>query len=439
MTNELFERTSIPRAVIFLGLPTMAGMALTVLYNMADMIFVGMAGDEQQLAVVTLLTPVSVVAMSIGAVFGIGGASCISRQLGTRRRRDAARTSAFCFYSSLLLSILGTAAGLAFLPLILRGLGAAGTIAPLAERYGRLILLGTVPASLCFTMNQLLRSRGAAKEAMNGMALGAVINLAADPLLIITLGMGAEGSAAASLLADLLSLFYYIHLMRRDDILSMSPRDFSLTRSSAGSVLAVGIPTCLTHFLLCFSGILFNRMAMSYGDHTVAAFGVASRVMMMPAMISMGLAKGAQPLIGYNYASGNLQRMRSAIRFSCIVGTAFCLVFSVFVYFRSGGLIQVFTDDPDVVWLGMVILNAMLFAMPVSALEAVLITTFQAMGKAGAIFFLSVGKQLLLYIPLMLLANHFMGLYGLILLDPVKEYLSTFLALLFYLVIMRRK
>lgn len=426
------------KAVIMLGLPAMAGMALTVLCNMADMVFIGMVGDEHQLATVTLLTPVSIAAMSIGAIFGIGGASCISRQLGTRRRTDATGTCSFCFYAALFLGILGTAAGQLFLPLLLKGLGAAGSVAPLAESYGRILVWGTVPAAAGFTLNQLIRSVGCARESMNGMALGAMVNLLLDPVFIIFLNLGAKGAAAASLTANLISLFYYINVVHRDNVLSVKLRDLRAGLCMTSSVLSVGIPTCLTHFLICFSGILFNRLAMDYGDHVVAAFGVASRVMMMPTMVSLGLAKGAQPLIGYNFGAGNIKRMQRAIWLSCALGTFLCILFSSFVYFHSGGLIQIFTNDPDVVWPGMVILNAILLSMPVSALEAVLLTTFQAMGKTSAILILSVGKQLFLYIPLMLLANRWLGLPGLIYLDPVKEYLSTFLALLFYLHIVKR-
>lgn len=436
--NELFERMPVPQAVLYLGLPTMAGMALTVLYGMADMIFVGMAGDAEQLAVIALLSPVTTVAMSVGAVFGIGGSSCLSRQLGAKQRREAARTGSFCFYSALFLGLLSTAAGLVLLPAVLQILGAGGSMAPLAVRCGRLLLIGTTPAVLSFTLNQLIRAAGNAGEAMNGMVLGALVNVAADPFFILFLDMGAEGSAAAALLTDLVSLIYYIRVIRRTETISLSLSDFRASRSTVKSIFAIGIPSAVTHFLVSISGVFFNRLCMRHGEHVVAAFSVARRVMMMPNMISLGLAKGAQPLIGYNYAAGNLRRMRRAVFFSCVFGTVICSFFSVFVFLRSGGLIQLFTNDPDVVWLGMVVLKAILFAMPIAAFDTVLLAAFQAMGEASTIFFLSVGKQALLYLPLMFLADRFLGLSGLILLEPLKEYLSAILSFLFYFFLMRR-
>ncbi len=430
--NELFETASIPGAVLALSVPTMMGMALTVVYGMADMIFVGMTGDASQITVTALLSPAAMVVMAMGGIFGIGGASCISRQLGLRQRKLAAQTCSFCFYATLLAGLFCTWLGLLLLPEILAVLGGTGEIFPLATAYGRIVFWGTTPAALSFAMNQMIRARGAAGKSMNGMLLGAALNLILDPILILGVGWGACGAAAASLIADCCCLAYYLSVLLRDEILSIRLADFSVNRCVMGGVLAVGLPACLANFTICISETLFNRLALAHGDHVVAAFSVASRVLMISNMVVMGMAKGAQPLIGYSFAAGNWKRMRGTVRFACGLGTAICLGFAGVVYFRSGGLIQIFTNDPDVVWLGTVILDAMVIAIPTAGMEAVLLSTFQAMGKSAALLLLSVGRQALICIPLMFLMDHRLGLSGLILYQPAKEYVTIVMAAVLY-------
>lgn len=432
MQKQLFESWPISKAVLSLSFPALAGMAFQVLYNMADLIFIGMTGDPRQITVITIFMPISVLFMGVGQLFGAGGASCISRRLGKGDRRGAAEVSSFCVWMTVITGSLCTVGGLIFLPALVRGVGVSGSLEGLAHSCGRIWAWGTMPSALSFAMNQMIRAKGEAGVSMKGMALGVGVNLILDPLFILGLGLGASGVALAALGADLSKVAYFLSFIRKDEILSLRVRDFLAGFPAASEIGAVGLPACLTTLILCGSNILMNRMLMDCGEEAVAAFGVASRILIVPGMAAEGLARGAQPLIGYNFASGNMRRMRGVIRFSCGVGTVVCTFFAFVIFWKSGGLVELFTNDPEVVWLSTMILDAMTAAIPIAAVEAVLFTVFQAVGQGQALLILSVGKQIFIVIPLLFLARHFFGLSGFILLEPLKEYITFFLAVCLY-------
>lgn len=432
MQRQLFESWPIPKAVLYLSFPALAGMAFQVLYNMADLIFIGMTGDPRQITVITIFMPISVLFTGVGQLFGAGGASCISRRLGKGDRRGAAAVSSFCVWMTVVMGSLSTVGGLILLPALIRGVGVSGFLEHLAFRCGEIWVWGLMPSALSFAMNQMIRAKGEAAVSMKGMALGVGVNLILDPLLILKLGLGASGAALAALGADLAKVAYFLFFIKKDEVLSLRGRDFLAGFPAVREIGAVGLPTFLTTFILCGSNILMNRMLMDCGAEAVAAFGVASRILIVSGMAAEGLARGAQPLIGYNFASGNMERMRSVIRFSCGAGTVVCTFFAIVVFWKSGGLVELFTNDPEVVWLSTLILDAMTAAIPIAAVEAVLFTVFQAVGQGQALLILSVGKQVFIVIPLLFLARHFFGLSGFILLEPLKEYITFLLAVWLY-------
>ena len=274
MDNAVFAHLPLPKAILRLAVPTMAGNLVTILYNLADTFFVGQTGDEFQVAAVTLTSPVFMALTALGILFGIGGGSFISRQLGERKPENACKASALCFWGSLGLGVLFLAAGLLLLPQLVTLLGASAETYAFTLDYLRIILLGSPAILLSNTLGQLIRAEGAAKHMMLGMMLGTVVNIALDPLFIFTLRMGVAGAALATVLSNLLSVAYYVrYFLRKSACLSVSPRLLSPDGYICKSILLIGVPAFINNILITVAQILLNNHAAAYGDDVVAALG----------------------------------------------------------------------------------------------------------------------------------------------------------------------
>ena len=316
--NELFASAPVPRAVAVMAVPTVLSMLVTVVYNMVDTFFVGQTGDANQVAAVSIATPVFLIIMALGNMFGIGGSSAISRFLGAGERGQVKHVSSFCFYGSLAIGVVMVAVLLAGMPLVLSVIGASEATAGFAREYLVWISIGAPFILTSNAFSNLVRSEGASRHAMLGMMTGTVVNIVLDPIMILGLGWGVAGAAIATVIGNLASLLYYLlYFWRGKTILSVAPRDFRM-RSVAGAVVAIGLPASVNNLLMSFATIILNNFLASYGDAPVAAMGIATKANMLVVFVQLGLAMGIQPLIGYSYGARNYDRLRSIMKFSMI-------------------------------------------------------------------------------------------------------------------------
>jgi putative MATE family efflux protein len=436
--TALFETAPIPRAVLSFGLPMMLGMLITMLYIIVDTFFVARTGDPNQVAAVTVCMPVFTICMGLGNIFGVGGASYISRLLGQKDYARVKKTSSFVFYSSLAFAILGTGIAFFFMPRILRLIGTSPFTEGFARRYLTWIAAGAPAIVLSFGMGQIVRSIGAAKEAMTGMILGTVIHIILDPLMILGLNMGVSGAAAATVISNFVPVAYYARLiLGRDSPLSISPRDFSLEGRMVLSVLVIGIPSTLSEVLMSAANLLLNNFAASYGDNFLAAMGIAYTVVMIPVMMAMGFSQGVQPLIGYTYAAKLHKRLKGALKFTLVTTTCFGTVIAAFIWLFGGGAIQLFLDNAEVVEYGRRIVRLVSWSMPFLGTLFILSTVFQSLGKAKQTMALSIARQGIVLIPLLILFNFLFGRDGIILAQPVSDIASMLISVALFLPIRR--
>ena len=438
MDNAVFAHLPLPKAILRLAVPTMAGNLVTILYNLADTFFVGQTGDEFQVAAVTLTSPVFMALTALGILFGIGGGSFISRQLGERKPENACKASALCFWGSLGLGVLFLAAGLLLLPQLVTLLGASAETYAFTLDYLRIILLGSPAILLSNTLGQLIRAEGAAKHMMLGMMLGTVVNIALDPLFIFTLRMGVAGAALATVLSNLLSVAYYVrYFLRKSACLSVSPRLLSPDGYICKSILLIGVPAFINNILITVAQILLNNHAAAYGDDVVAALGIVSRTTSLPVLLLIGLAQGVQPLIAYNYAAGNRKRLTGTMKLTALSGTALALLLAVLLYALAGPVVSAFLDKAEVVRLGVRFLRVNVCSVPFLASLFLLMNVFQGMGKALPSLILSICRKGVIFLPLLLLGDIYYGLNGIVWAQPAADILSTFIAARLFLLLYR--
>ena len=319
--DTVFRDAPIPKAVAQMAVPTMLSMLVVVLYNMVDTFFVGQTGDANQVAAVSVATPVFLILMALGNMFGIGGSSLISRLLGAGEGGRAKQACAFCCYGSLALGVVMIFVFLAAMPFILSVIGTSANTVGYARDYLFWISLGAPFIIFANAFCNLIRGEGAATASMVGNMIGTVVNIILDPIMILSLDWGVAGAAIATVIGNICAcVFYLCYFLRGRTVLSIRPRDFAV-RGVIGSVVAIGLPASLNNILMSLTNILLNNFLAAYGDNAVAGMGVAMKANMLVVFVQLGLAMGVQPLIGYAYGAVNIKRLRGVVNFSVVCTT----------------------------------------------------------------------------------------------------------------------
>lgn len=419
----LFERMSVPKAVMTLAVPTIISQVVTMVYNLADTFFIGQIGDAGMLAAVSLVSPWFNLLTALGNLFGLGAGSLVSRFMGAQREGEIRYVSSFSLWCGILVTALFSLASFVFRQPLLGFLGASGTSFAYAESYlVWVVCVGGVPTVVSLAMGHMLRSEGHARQASLGMMAGGILNVILDPIFIFILGLDVAGAAIATMLSNCFSVLFfaivYIRLAKKTAV-SFSVRNFSL-RYVTG-IFSVGLASALATALGNLSNMTMVHLASAYGDVSVAAYGVVKRLDQFPLNVSMGLCQGFMPLVGYNYASGDYRRMRSISLFSWLAAMAmsalFVLVFEVF----SPEILRLFTPESGTAMLGSVFLRIACIAVPFTSINFLISYTLQAMGKGLESAILTSCRQGLLNIPLLIVMDLLIGLYGMIWTQLVVE------------------
>ena len=316
---EIFHKGPVSQAVFKNALPAMAAMLMVLVYNLADTFFIGQTHDALQVAAVSLATPVFLIFMAVGTVFGIGGTSVISRALGEGKEDYAKKVCAFCMWSCIVAGAAMAALFLIFINPILSLIGASSDTWDLTKTYLTIVACSGpfVLISNCYT--NVIRAEGKSGSAMMGQLLGNLFNVILDPVMILGFGWNIAGAAIATVIGNVIGAWYYIgYFLRKKSSLSIRRKDFTVKNKVCSSVLAIGIPAALGSLLMSVSQIIINSQMAEYGDMAVAGMGVAMKVTVITGMICMGLGQGIQPLLGYCAGAKLWKRFKDVFKFSAV-------------------------------------------------------------------------------------------------------------------------
>lgn len=439
--NKIYvlESMPVPRAIMHLAIPSVLSMMVNILYNLTDTFFIGKLNDPYQVAAVSISMPLFIMQMAMAGIFGIGGGSYLSRLLGRKDIESAKNTLATSVFTSALLSIVLGVLGIIFIPAFIRLVGASGETMHHARNYMLYILIGSPVVLLKFTLVQLLRAEGAAKEAMIGLFIGTGMNILLDPLFIFGFGMGVTGAAVATVLGNGCGMLYYLQFyLRKKSLVPLAFRHIRLQWSCYREILLIGIPASLSQVMLSVGNTISFRLAAAYSDHHVASLGVASRVFTIPIFIFIGISIGIQALIGYTYGAKNYARMKETIRTSVLISLIFAAVLTLLFALIPRELIMIFIKDADIVNIGTMILEAYVFAIPIAAVGMIMMTSLQAMGKAFPALIVSLSRQGIMYIPSILILNRMFAFKGLVYAMPLADLLTTILSSAMLIIILNK-
>lgn len=429
--NKIYvlESMPVPRAIMNLAIPSVLSMLVNILYNLTDTFFIGKLNDPYQVAAVSISMPLFTLQMAMAGIFGIGGGSYLSRLLGRKDINSAKNTLATSVVTSAALSVVLGIIGIIFIPTFIKLVGASGQTMVHARNYMLYILIGSPVVLLKFTLVQLLRAEGAAKEAMIGLFIGTGMNILLDPLFIFVFGMGVTGAAVATVLGNGCGMLYYLSFyLRKKSLVPLSLSHVKLEWSCYREILLIGIPASLSQVMLSVGNTISFRLASAYSDHHVASLGVASRVFTIPIFIFIGISIGIQALIGYTYGAKNYKRMKETIRTSVLISLMISAVLTLLFALFPRQLIMIFIKDTDIVNIGTMILEAYVFAIPIAAVGMIMMTSLQAMGKAMPALIVSLSRQGIMYIPAILILNKLFAFDGLVFAMPLADLLTTMLS-----------
>ena len=319
-------------------------------------------------------------------------------------------------------SIIVTAFGLIFLPKIISGLGAKSNTYEFTKQYVGVILAGSIFTMGSYTLGQLLRSEGSVKRSVVGMVVGTIVNIALDPLLIFTFGMQIKGAAIATIAGNAVSMAVSLGFYVRSKALLMPGLKYIVPTSEIlKEIFWVGIPAALETLLTSAAYIINNNLVVGYGELTVAAMGIAQKILSLGNYVYQGFAAGTQPIMGYNYGAKNYRRMIDVLKAGLFAVTSTELVIMAVFGVLAPVLISVFTDTPDVIAVGSRALRTLMLILPFVGAVSMSRMSFQAIGKPQYGFGITLVRQLILYVPLLFLFNDRFGFGGMLFAQPVTE------------------
>lgn len=434
MKNEkMLQEGSVGRLLVSLSLPVILVMMVNVIYNMADVFFLGQGGDAVQVAAVSLAGPLFSAFSAINTLLGFGACTASSMALGRGEGKKISQYASFSLYAALFLGCLILAAVWIFTVPLLNLLGASGEMAAYTAEYLRVFSLGAPFMIASGAVGNVLRADGGSKETVLASMLGTCLNIILDPLMISGFHMGVLGAALATDIGNVVSFIAVLGAAKKKSI-ALGIRHFTLRKDVSLQVLSLGLPMAASTLLMSFSHTFANRLFVSYGADAVAAQSVAGKAGMLVCMLVMGLCMGVQPAVSYAYGQKNQKRLRQIV-----LGTAFAAVIigavlsALFVLVRRQ-FVGMFLNTPAVIEIGEKMVIAGLATAAISGIYQMCQVYLQGTGKVSFATFTALLQKGIVYLPVLYLMHALGGLNGLIWSGAVTDVIATAVGVLLCLV-----
>lgn len=431
---DLLSKGKISKAVITMALPSIIGLLVTAIYNIVDTMFVAWLGTKATGATQVVL-PIVMALGAVGLTFGIGGGSYISRLLGERDMDRAKKVSATGFYTAIVIGILSSVLGIIFIDPLLLTFGATEAMLPLAREYGIFILVGGTAQVVNMTLNNMLRAEGSAKNSMIAMLTGALLNIALDPILIFKFGMGIKGAAIATSISQFVTMGILIYqYIGKKAMLSLSPKYITFSSGVVSETLKMGMPSFVRQILVSVSMALLNQVtAASGGEAGIAAIGIVSRTMMIIMYVIFGLSQGFQPVAGFNYGSGDKQRLKESLSFTLITSVLISVVSVIAIIMFDDQILSVYRPSVEVLDIAKSYLLYFAAAIVMMSFTNVIGVYYQAIGKGREAVLLSTSRQGIFLLPLLYFLPKYIGMRGVFLAQPLADLLTLGLTIFIFL------
>ena len=428
----LFSTVPVPRALATMAIPTIISQLITLIYNIADTWFIGQTDNPYMVAAASLVATVFLMTAGVSNLFGVGGGSLVVRLLGSSREEEARKVASFSLVMAAIAAVAFSLVCLIFMDPLLYLLGASENTIGYARQYLTIVVvIGGLPTVLSSTMSAMLRNIGYSKEAGFGLGLGGILNVILDPIFMFWLlpdGMEVIGAALATMLSNCISCSFFIMTYRRvsrESILALPRKIERIEKDSLESIFSVGVPAAMSLLLYDLTNIVINALSASHGDLELAAIGIVLKVERLPQNIGIGICLGMMPLVAYNYASKNHDRMQAFFSASRLAGVAVSLCSLILYRTFAAQFIQAFIKDPQTVAFGTAFLKVRCFAPGFMFLSFHMVHFMQAVNRGKTSLWLAVIRQLGLNIPMLFLLNRLFGMTGIVWTQTVADSINV--------------
>ncbi len=396
------------------SLPAIVAMTASSLYNMVDSIFIGQGVGPIAISGLALTFPFMNLSAAFGAAVGVGASTCISVKLGQKDYGTAQRILGNTITLNVIIGIAFSIISLLLLDPILYFFGASEQTLPYARDYMIIILLGNVFSHMYFGMNAVLRAAGKPRQAMYATIFTVVLNAVLDPIFIYPMGMGIQGAAYATIISQTIALVWQIRqFSNKNELLHLRKGIYRLSSQTVKNIIAIGMSPFAMNVCACIVVIFINRALQEYGgDLAVGAYGIANKIAFIFIMIAMGLNQGLQPIAGFNYGAQKTDRLRRVVKIAMLAASVITTSGFLIAMLWAEECSRLFTTDLTLLGFSAKGLRIMMAAFPIVGYQMVVASFFQSIGKAGVSIFLSLSRQLIFLLPLLIALPPRLGVDG---------------------------
>lgn len=426
--KELFEKVPVEKALLIMAVPTVISQLINLVYNMVDTIYIGRTGNPDMTAAVTLAFTVFMMTIAFSNLFGVGASSLMARLAGSGDRKTARAVSAAGFYGAVVVSVIYSLLVGIFADPLLRLLGASENTIGYAKQYTMIVVVaGCLPTVLSAVAAHLIRGSGYSRQASIGLSMGGILNIFLDPLFMFVLlpkGYEIVGAAIATLVSNVVSCIYLtvtLAVLSKKTVLSADPREIrGMNRDAWNGLFSVGVPSAMLTGLFDLANIVLNYLMAAHGDPELAAVGIVMKAERLPNAINIGICQGMLPIVAYNFASGDHKRMNRTVNtarlWGVIVSVATLLLYELF----SPSVCRLFLDVGEnnmsaakTIMLATVFLRIRCISSLPQFFNYSTSYCMQAVGYGSGTLLHACVRELVFYIPFMILFNRLFGMYGL--------------------------
>ncbi|MGL5616228.1 MAG: MATE family efflux transporter [Sarcina sp.] len=431
---HLLEKEKISKAILILGVPSILTSMTNVLYNIIDTIFIGRYVGTIGITALAIYLPIQMFISALALLFSSGTGSLISRTLGAKDYEKANKIASNLIATILLMAVILSSIGLIFTKDIVCIFGAKGSVIPYAIDYARPMFIGVLITPFTAALNNIIRAEGNTKYNMNGVIISLVVNIILDYLFIVLLKLGIAGSAFATVFAKLSNLLYIAYYFKFKSFIKLKLKYFRISISMLKEVLPIGLSTFANKLAASLGMVILNHALFFYGgNNAIAIYGVIYRLTSFIQLSAGGLAKGTQPLIGYNFGAKNIKRIKETLRISIFLGTVLALALTAVMFIFAKDFIEIFSTNPSFIKNASYILRISILASPLLGIYFISMSFYRAIGRAKEAFVLSLFRRVIFFLPfiyiLPLIDN--LNLFGLWLILPLSNLLSATFAFFF--------
>ncbi|ETA69043.1 putative efflux protein, MATE family [Methanolobus tindarius DSM 2278] len=433
--SDMLANENIKKLIYRMSTPAIVGLLVQAFYNLVDTIFVGRGlGADSSLGIagISVAFPVQMLMMGISMGLGIGGASIISRALGMGDRKKAEKALGNMVILVIISSVIFTILGLVFIDPVLKVFGASESILPFAREYTKYILMGTIFFAFSAALSNTIRAEGHAKFAMSIMLISSIVNIILDPLFIFEFNMGIMGAAVATVISQIVGCVLVLHYYTSNiSLIPFRLADMVPDLALSWETVSIGMSEFIFNSVESLVFILLNQSLLVYGgDMAIAVFGIIIKVFMLTLMPIIGIKHGIQPIFGFNYGAGNLERVRETVSISNYIVFGMCILSVIVVFLIPEQIFRVFSTDAGLIDVGVPAIKISFLMMPFIGTQVVAMALLQSLGKSKGSLMITLSRQIFFLPPLVFILPLYMGLTGIWVSFPISDFLGFVVAVI---------